>query len=141
MKELKTKDLKQVAMIPASPKEVYEMLMDSKKHSAFTGADAKISPKVGSRFSVWGGSIVGKTIKLVKNKEIVQEWREESWPEGHYSTVKFMLRPAGKNTKLMFSQKGIPASRYKDISDGWKEYYWGPMKEYADAIRSRRAKG
>ena len=30
----------------------------------------------------------------------------------------------------MFSQKGIPADMYDDISSGWREYYWERMKEF-----------
>lgn len=126
---IKTKDLKQGAMFKASPHEIYELLMDSKKHSRFTGGKAKISRKVGGRFTAWDGWIEGRNLKLVKDKEIVQEWRGDDWPKGHFSVVKFTLKKAGNNTKLMFSQKGIPEDKYKDISSGWKEFYWEKIKE------------
>lgn len=130
-KPIKTKNLKQGAMISASPHEVYEMLMDSRKHSAFTNEKASISRKVGGKFTCYGGWILGKNVKLTKDREILQSWRGKDWPKGHYSTVKFLLKKAGKGTKLMFSQTGIPANKYKDISSGWKEFYWGPMKAFA----------
>lgn len=126
--KIKTKDLKQGAMFNASPHDVYEMLMDSKRHSAFCDSKAKISRKVGGKFTAYDGWIEGKNLKLVKDKEIVQTWREEDWPKGHYSTVKFLLKRSGNSTKLMFSHKGIPEKRYKDISSGWKEFYWERMK-------------
>jgi activator of HSP90 ATPase len=126
---IKTKNLKQGAMFKATPHEVYEMLMDSKKHSRFSQDRANISRKIGGKFTAYGGWIEGKNLKLVKDKEIVQEWRGKDWPKGHYSTVKFMLKKAGNGTKLMFSQDGIPVDKYKDISSGWKEFYWERMKE------------
>ena len=126
--QIKTKDLKQGAMLMATPHEVYEMLMDSKRHSTFTGETARISRKVGGKFSCYGGWIEGKNVKLTKDKEIVQQWRGKNWPKGHYSKVTFSLKKAGKGTKLMFSQKGIPSAKLKGISSGWKEFYWAPMK-------------
>lgn len=45
---MKTKTIKQKAIFPASPEKVYKALMNSKEHSAFTGAEAKIKDKVGT---------------------------------------------------------------------------------------------
>lgn len=128
--EIETKDLRQGAMLRAGPHDVYEMLMDSRKHSAFTGAKARISRKVGGKFTAYDGWIEGRNIRLVKDRKIVQEWRGADWPKGHYSTVTINLKGSGRGTKLMFSQKGIPAEKYSDIRDGWKEWYWEPMKAY-----------
>lgn len=132
-KEIRTKDLKQGAMMNGTPHEVYELLMDSKKHSQFTEAKASISRKVGGRFTAYDGDIEGKNIKLVKDKEIVQTWRMKYWPKGHYSEVKFILKKAGSGTKLMFSHKGIPEDDYEDIKEGWKDYYWERMKEFLES--------
>jgi activator of HSP90 ATPase len=127
-KKIKTRNLKQGAMLSASPHEVYEMLMDSKKHSNFSKEKARISRKVGGAFTAYGGWISGKNLKLTKDREIVQKWRGKDWPKGHYSMVKFSLKRSGKGTKLMFSQIGIPEKKYKGISQGWKEHYWEKMK-------------
>ena len=127
-KPIKTKNLKQGTMFKASPHEVYEMLMDSKKHALFSDASARISRKVGGKFTAYDGWITGKNLKLTKDKEIIQSWRSEDWPKGHYSTVKFTLKKDGAGTKLIFLQTDIPAADYKDISSGWKEFYWERMK-------------
>lgn len=131
-KSLKTRDLRQIAIFDASPKELYDMIMDSKKHAAFSGAAARISSKVGGRFTAWDGWITGKNIKLVPNKIIVQEWRGEDWPKKHYSVATFKFEKKGRRTKLTFTQKRIPADKFKDISKGWKEFYWSKMKEYIE---------
>ena len=128
--EIETKDLRQGAMLRAGPHDVYEMLMDSGRHSAFTDAKARISRKVGGRFTAYDGWIEGRNVRLVKDREIVQEWRGADWPEGHYSTVTITLKGSGSGTRLMLSQKGIPANKYTDIRDGWKEWYWERMKVY-----------
>jgi activator of HSP90 ATPase len=59
----------------ATPAMLYELFMDSAKHSAATGMPAKISAKVGGKWSAFGGMIHGKTLALVPNKMTVQTWR------------------------------------------------------------------
>ena len=127
--EVKTKDLKQGAMIKASPEDVYGAFMDAKKHSVFTGAKAVIDPKVGGKFSVWDGYASGVTKELVPGKKIVQTWRASDWPEGHHSTITLTLAKTSTGTKLSFVQKGIPAESFDDIKQGWIDYYWKPMKK------------
>jgi activator of HSP90 ATPase len=128
--ELKTKSIRQTASFKTDPAKLYELLMDSKKHSAFTEADAKISKNVGGKFEAYDGWIEGKNIKLVPNKKIVQKWRGSDWPESHFSVVTFELKRKGTGTLLVFTQKGVPVSVYRDISSGWKEHYWTKMKRY-----------
>ena len=129
---MKTKTIKQKAIIPASPEKVYKALMSSKEHSAFTGADAKISDKVGAKYSAHGGYIDGKNLKLVKGKKIVQSWKaaEPNWPDGHFSTVTFDLKKNSKGTEITFTHDEVPAGNAKSLANGWKEYYWKPMKKY-----------
>jgi activator of HSP90 ATPase len=58
-----------------SAETLFEMYMDSKKHAASTGAPAKLSRKVGGAWSAYGGSIGGKNLLIVPDKQIVQAWR------------------------------------------------------------------
>lgn len=127
-----SKTIRQTATFKASPHEVYEALMDAKKHSEFTGEEAKISRKVGGKFTIYGGEIDGTNLELVPDKKIVQSWRYSDWPEGHYSTVTFSLEDVEKGTRLTFTQNGVPDDKYEDVKQGWKDYYWGPMKEMLD---------
>ncbi|MEP7104121.1 MAG: SRPBCC family protein [Candidatus Dojkabacteria bacterium] len=130
---METKSIKQWTDIPASVHEVYEAFLDSKKHAAFTGASAEIDSKVGGEFSVWDGSLHGKTIELIPDEKIVQLWRseEEGWPKDHFSkiTLKFKKNKDG-NARILFWQSGIPESTVDNVSQGWKDYYWGPLKKY-----------
>lgn len=122
------KTIRQTATFKVSPHEVYEALMDAKKHAAFTDGEAKISRKVGGKFTIYGGDIEGTNLELVPDKKIVQSWRYSDWPEGHYSTAIFALEEVEKGTRLTFTQTDVPEDKYEDIKQGWKEYYWGPMK-------------
>ena len=121
--------IKQTVMFRASPHEIFEALMDTKLHAKFTGAGASISRKVGGRFSAHDGYIEGTNVQLVKDNKIVQKWRGNDWPKGHYSTATFTLEKTKDGTKLKFTQTGVPDKFHTDISHGWHEFYWQPMKK------------
>jgi activator of HSP90 ATPase len=126
---MKTKSIKQTVYFKSSPSEIYDLLMDSEKHSIITGSEAKISIKVGGKISAYDGYVDGENLELVPNKKIVQKWRGSSWPEGHYSKATFKLEETKDGTKLIFTQTSVPEEEYEMVSSGWYEYYWNPMKE------------
>ena len=126
---MEIKSIRQTATFKASPHEVFEALMDSRKHSKFTGGEAKISRKVGGKFTVWGGEVSGTNLELAPDKKIVQSWRLSDWPEEHHSKATFSLREVDGGTRLTFTQTGVPAESYEDVSQGWRDYYWKPMKK------------
>ena len=105
---METRTIKQSVTIKASPHDVYEALMDSKKHAKFTGGKATISRKVGGKFSAFDGYAEGVNLELVPDKKIVQSWRASDWPEGHYSKATFALKAVAGGTKLTFTQTGVP---------------------------------
>jgi hypothetical protein len=61
---MKNKTLQQTVTFKASPRQVYDMLMDSKKHQSLSGERAKISKKVGGKFIAWGSHISGINLVL-----------------------------------------------------------------------------
>lgn len=129
---MKTKDIKQKVIITAKPTEVYEALMDSKKHSVFTGSVCKIGKKEGSGYSAYDGYIVGKNLKLIPGKKIVQTWRaiDGVWPEDHYSEITFDLKSHSKGTEINFYHKNVPENQIEEFKKGWPEHYWEPLKNY-----------
>lgn len=104
--------------------------MDSRKHSKLTESEAKISRKVGSKFSIFEGSINGINKELEQDKKIVQSWRseEEDWPAKHYSTVTFIFESIEEGTLIKFKHTEIPSAVYESVKDGWNTYYWEPLK-------------
>ena len=122
------KVIRQKVVFKANPHEIYEMLMDSKKHAEFTGDDAEISRKAGGKITAYGGYIEGKNVELAKDKKIVQKWRGSDWPEGHYSTAAFELKAIAGGTQLTFVQTNVPGEQHEAISKGWIEHYWDKMK-------------
>jgi len=125
-----SKNIEQTVIIKASAHDVYEALMDSKKHAEFTDAEAKISREVGGKIQAWGDYIEGENLELVPDKKIVQKWRASDWPNGHYSTVTFALAEKDGQTELKFTQENVPPDEKEAIAEGWEDYYWKPLKEY-----------
>lgn len=132
---MKSRTIRQSATFKATMHAVYEALMDSKKHSQFTGSEARISRKVGGQFTIYGGDIEGVNLELQPDFKIVQSWRFSDWPEGHYSKATFSISEAATGTRLTFVQTGVPEEVYEDICQGWRDYYWGPMKKMLDKPR------
>jgi uncharacterized protein YndB with AHSA1/START domain len=139
--KLKTSTITQKVIIPASPEEVYDALMDPKKHSAFTGAEATGEPKVGAEFTAWDGYITGKNLELEPGKRIVQEWVTSEWPEGYGpSRLEFTLRKVKDGTELTMVHSNIPADQADEYKQGWIDNYWDLMKEYfGKKKRTRKA--
>jgi activator of HSP90 ATPase len=127
---MKTKTIRQSVTIPARPSEVYDLFMNAKKHAAFTGSKATMSNKVGGKFEVFDGYCHGHNLELKPGKKIVQAWHfaEDGWPDDHYSICTFEFIKAPKGTKLKFTQSDIPEHKAESLKDGWKQFYWGPLK-------------
>ena len=126
---MKTKTLRQTVMFKASPRQVYDMLMDSKKHQSLSGEAARISKKVGGKFTAWGAHISGINLVLKPGRKIVQAWRATGWWPDHYSIAIYDIEKVRGGAKLRFTQIGIPPNRYSGHYRGWIEAYWTPMQE------------
>lgn len=126
---MKTKTIKQSVKFQATPHQIYEALMDSRKHSKFSGGKAIIGKKKGAKFTAYDGYIEGVILDLVPDQKIVQSWRGSDWPDGHYSEATFLLKETDGGTILEFTQTNVPDQFYEDISQGWHDFYWTPMKE------------
>jgi activator of HSP90 ATPase len=135
------REIKQTVTFDATPKQIYGALIDPEQHSAFTGAKARITPEVGSRFSAHDGYITGINVELTPGKRIVQAWRGKTWPKGAYSIVCFELEAAGRRrTRLIFTQYGVPDKYHERMSEGWKSHYWAPLKKWLLDRKARRRK-
>jgi activator of HSP90 ATPase len=126
---MQTRMIPQTINFDTSPPEVYALLMESKKHQSLSGESARISNKVGGKFSAWGGHITGFNLVLNPGRKIVQAWRATGWWPEHYSIAIFDIEKAKHGSKLKFTQIGVPPHRYSGHYRGWIEAYWTPMKE------------
>ncbi len=130
---MKTKTIRQTVTFPkAKPMEVYNLIMDARKHSAFSGSKVKMSNKIEGKFEAFDGYCSGFNIELKEGKKIVQGWhfKEDGWPDDHFSICTFTFSKIPAGTKLSFSQVAIPEHKTVALKEGWKLYYWNPMKAY-----------
>jgi activator of HSP90 ATPase len=127
-----SKVIKQTVTFKASPHEVYESLMDSRKHAAFSNSKASISRKIGGKFNAYDNYIAGKNIELISDKQIVQDWRAVDWPDGYFSRVTFKFTAVQGGTRLDFTHADVPDGTEEEFKQGWIDNYWEPMKKYLE---------
>ncbi|MDZ4822207.1 MAG: SRPBCC family protein [Flavobacteriales bacterium] len=137
---MKTKSIKQSVIFQAAPHEVYDLIMNSKKHGAFTGGKVSVSKKINGQFNIFDGYVRGYNIELMEGNKIVQAWHftEDGWPEDHFSICTFQFENHSKGTKLNFVQTGVPEHKVQSLKDGWKRYYWEPMKQFLTNIEKKK---
>jgi activator of HSP90 ATPase len=122
--------LHQEVAVDASPARIYEALLDSQQFAAFTGMSAKIDPRAGGAFTMFGGLIAGMTVELIPHQRIVQAWRPTHWDEGVYSIVRFELKPQGAGTRIVLDHTGFPEGEFDHLDAGWPLRYWEPLKKF-----------
>ena len=114
-----------------TPKALYDLYMNSKKHTVATGASAKMSNKAGGKYAVHNGYITGENLLLIKDKLIIQTWRTMEWDKTDPdSTFTILLEPKGKTVTLHAIHSNIPDKYAPGIDKGWYAHYWEPWKKY-----------
>jgi uncharacterized protein YndB with AHSA1/START domain len=127
------KTIKQRVKFKASPETIYELLADSRKHSAVTGRKAVISRKVGGPFSTGGEDVTGVNVDLVPARRIVQAWRHRRFPEGIFSMAAFTLSPTPDGgTELVLTHRGVPKDLIPETEQAWRDEYWSKIRAYLD---------
>ena len=131
---METRSIHHTIVFATDALDLYNCMMDARKHSSFTSDEAVIEDKEGTTFSVFGGYAHGKNIVLERGKKIVQTWRAntDGWPANHFSEVVFVLTTVEGGCQLDFYQTDIPAAVADSIEKGWNEYYWEPLKIYLE---------
>lgn len=130
-KKFPTRTIKQSVAIRATPVEVYDALVNAQKHAAFTGAKATSSNREGGKFTAWDGYIAGKYLKLVPGRKLIAEWSTREWPAAYPpSLIEFTFERAEGGMRLTMLQSQVPAAQAPNYRQGWKDYYWNPLKRY-----------
>jgi activator of HSP90 ATPase len=123
--------LKLSVVLPAAPETLFNAWLSTREHTAFTGSPAKTGSRVGSTFSAWDGYISGKNLKLTPNSRIVQSWRSTEFPQdAPDSKLEVVLEKVANGTRLTIIHTEIPEGQTAEYKQGWKEFYFDPMKAY-----------
>ncbi len=131
-----TPTISQRVKFSASPETLFEMYLDSKRHTAATGAPAKLSRKVGGAWQAHGGAIGGKNLLIVPGKQIVQAWRAGFWKKSDLSILIMTFEKAAGGAFVEIVHVGVPQHDQKGVRNGWPKYYWKPWKKYLE-LRKR----
>lgn len=127
------KDFKKYYVIPAPPEDVYLALTFEPTIMLWTGDVASMKAEVGSEFSLWDGSIVGKNLEFEENKKIVQQWYFGEDETLNPSIVTIKLHPLKEaQTSVELRHTNIPNEEYDDIVTGWDDSYFGELHDFYD---------
>ncbi|KAJ9060219.1 Co-chaperone [Entomophthora muscae] len=125
---INTCTLKDTIEFVASGMDVFQALTDPTLVSIWTRSPATISKDIDSNFSLFGGNIQGTVKELVPGKKIVQKWRTNNWPAGHYSTVTILLEEQTGSVNLILEQDGVPVGELDITRRNWAQFYWNSIK-------------
>lgn len=112
--------------ITATPEEVFTALTNPFQIELWSGYPADMKAETGYPFSLWEGDITGINLKIIPHRLLEQEWFFGD--QEARSTVRIALKKSGSRTVLSLTHTNIPDEVYEEITQGWKEYYLGSMK-------------
>jgi activator of HSP90 ATPase len=125
------KDYKQYLTVEAEPEDVYACLTNPFTIELWSDMPAKIQPVAGTEFEMFEGDIAGKILELEPNKKVVQQWYFGDQEEP--SIVTFKIHPdKGGKVKLELRHINIPDEAYDEITEGWRKYFLGRIKEFLE---------
>jgi len=111
-----------------SAQDLFWCLVDPIRVRAYAGQDAIIAKEKGSKFRLFNGYIEGENTEVDIPKKLVQKWRMNTWPEGHYSTVIMELTEKGGKTHLTLTHSGVPERDKEHTENGWSNNFWTRIK-------------
>lgn len=114
--------------IEAEPEEIFLALTNPFTIELWSDSPAKMDANEGTEFELWDGDICGKNLKVIQNKELVQEWYFDDQTEP--SIVSIKLHVKGTGTSIELKHTNIPDDAYENIKEGWEEYYIGAIKRF-----------
>ena len=113
-----------------SPQALFDMYLNSRRHSLSTGAPATISREAGGKFKAFGGQLEGRNLLVIPGKQIVQLWRATHWKKDDWSIVILTFRRVAGGAQIDLLHVGVPKYDHKGVSKGWPRYYWRPWRNY-----------
>lgn len=122
------------AVIPASPRQIYDAWLDSVGHAQMTATNsAKGSTEVGGAIEAWNGYISGRNLTLEPGERIVQAWRTTEFSDADSdSQIDLTFERASGGTKVTLTHSNVPDG-HTGYQSGWVTHYFEPMTHYFSA--------
>jgi activator of HSP90 ATPase len=124
------KDFKYYINIDAEPEDVYACLTNPFTIELWSDMPAKVEAVPGKEFEILDGGISGKMLELEPDKKVVQQWYFGDQEEP--SIVTILIHPNKGKVSVELHHTNIPDPDFKDITEGWKKYYLGRIKEFLE---------
>lgn len=122
--------IQQQYKIKAPMKAVWRALVEPDLIKKWSGAEAKMDARAGGKFRLWDGDIWGTNTFIAEPYHLEQDWFGGKWK--HPSKVCMALIPDGNRTIVALCHGDIPEGE-KDFADGWKSYYFEPLKKLLES--------
>ena len=133
-----TKAIEQTVQFNATPQELFEMYLDSKKHTDATGGRARMSRKVGGKFTAWNEMLHGRNLMIVPNRMIVQSWRSINFKKSDPDSILILFfGKTAKGGEVELTHVNVPPHDHQGVTTGWRKYYWEPWKKYLVAKKKK----
>lgn len=125
--------IKRTIEVPVYPERVYRAWLDSYEHAQFTGLPAQIIGKMGEGFSTLDRRVTGTVLSLSPFDRIAQTWHAADFPDNDPdSEIELKLEPTCTGSLVTLTQKGVDASRTRQLMQWWQDIYLYPMRKYFD---------
>jgi len=112
--------------------ELFVTFTDPQRISAFTRSPPRVwdGAQPGGKFALFGGGVSGEFVELSKPTKIVQKWRLEQWPQGHYSTLSLQFDQDDTNavTNMRVDWDAVPVGEEDSTKERWGQYYVRSLK-------------
>lgn len=113
--------------------ELYQTFTDPQRLAAFTRAPPKKFDGAvqGGKFELFDGNVSGEYLELNEPTKIVQSWRLNQWPAGHYSKLQleFDQNDVDRVTLMRVTWSGVPVGQEEVTRRNWDEYYVRSIKK------------
>jgi activator of HSP90 ATPase len=120
-----------------SPKEMFQMFMDSKKISELTGYETSMGEKVEDKFFALNGAVIGKNLLIIPNRMIVQSWRWLTRKKEFTDSILVMVfSESEKGSVIEFSSANLQNDEMPFIN---KETYLDPLKEHLESMAKEKS--
>lgn len=119
------KTIRQNYFINATAEEVFAAITNPFTIELWSGYPAQMEAREGTEFSIFDGDIAGRNIKIIENRQLIQEWYfGDSALE---SVVTIDLKPHKQGTRVNIEHTNVPDEDAGDLEEGWNKYYWGAI--------------
>ena len=125
------KDYHYQVRIRESAEIIFSAMTNPVTLELWSGFPAVMETVENSEFTIWGGDITGKMLKTDRGKMIVQEWN--FGPAVKPSIVTLKLDEENGRTLVDLTHTNIPEEAYDNITTGWREYYFKPLKKFLES--------